>query len=68
MVPDTVYAIYDSRLLDVFAFSYLSMHNMILDFAANRDHTAGSTCFGFGIRVENLREARYILVSHLGSL
>lgn len=27
--------------------------------SANRDHTVGSTSFGFGIRVENLREASY---------
>ncbi|XP_024029540.1 uncharacterized protein LOC21403402 [Morus notabilis] len=27
--------------------------------SATRDHTSGSTAYGFGVRVENLREARY---------
>uniref|UniRef100_A0A803MHB3 Uncharacterized protein n=1 Tax=Chenopodium quinoa TaxID=63459 RepID=A0A803MHB3_CHEQI len=30
-----------------------------ISFSAIRDHTVGNTSFGFGIRVENLREASY---------
>ncbi|KAJ8426132.1 hypothetical protein Cgig2_001000 [Carnegiea gigantea] len=33
--------------------------SLSVDSAANRDHAVGSTSFGFGIRVENLREASY---------